>query len=111
MDGVTMDYFLIEMVTALRASAAVAAARAKKIEDEMVEAGLIPPPPPAPPAPPPKRDSHRDSIIPIVRDVPGKAKKVDEEDDVRQRLEAIGMHVGANFTERYVFSLPLYWMI
>ncbi len=37
-----MDYFIIEMVATLRESAAVATARAKKIEQEMLEAGADP---------------------------------------------------------------------
>ena len=47
LDAAAMDYLLIEAVTALRDSAAVATARAKKIENEMVEAGILAPPPPA----------------------------------------------------------------
>jgi hypothetical protein len=43
-DSSAMHYFLIEAVQTLRHSSAVADARAKKIEDEMIEAGLIPPP-------------------------------------------------------------------
>ena len=47
-DGAVMDYFLIELVATLRESAAVATARSKKVEKEMLEAGVIPPPTPVP---------------------------------------------------------------
>jgi hypothetical protein len=93
-DSAAMDYFLIEAVNALRASSAVAAARAKKIEQEMAEAGLVPPPPP-PAAKPPQ--NQRDSVGSVTA-----RNTVDEEDEVvRSRLEAIGLHVGGNFVERY----------
>lgn len=101
-DGPAMDYFVIEMINTLRESAAVATARAKKIEQEMAEAGLIPPTAPAVPA---KKESARDSVTSLASRS-GKALAVDEEEEaVRVRLEAIGMHVGANFTERYVLCL------
>lgn len=106
-DGPAMDYFVIEMVNTLRESAAVATARAKKIEHEMAEAGLIPPAPPLPPAVPAK-ESARDSVTSLASRS-GKSQVVDEEEEaIRVRLEAIGMHVGANFTERYVFLSPLH---
>jgi hypothetical protein len=92
-DGAVMDYFLIEAVNALRASSAVAAARAKKIERDMTEAGLLPPPPPA------KQQNPRDSTSSTTDKISGSA---DEEEGVRSRLEAIGMHVGGSFAERYV---------
>lgn len=98
-DGAAMDYFVIEMVNTLRASSAVATARAKKVEQEMIEAGLMPTPATVPPALKGSqlRQSHgsdgsRDSIS---RD--GK----DEDEELRARLEAIGVHVGANMAERY----------
>ncbi|KAI0271659.1 TRAPP complex subunit trs33 [Gloeopeniophorella convolvens] len=92
MDAAAMDYFLIEAVQALRQSSAVADARAKKVEDEMIEAGLIPPPPP--PQVKVKKDAPRDSMGGAV---PGAE---DDEEGLRARLEAIGLHVGANITER-----------
>lgn len=106
-DGAAMDYFVIEMVNTLRASSAVATARAKKIEQEMVDAGLMPPPAALPPAL--KKTQLRDSVgsdgsrPSISKD--GK----DEDEDLRARLEAIGMHVGANMAERYdsQLSYPL----
>jgi trafficking protein particle complex subunit 6 len=101
-----MDYFLIELVNSLRASAAVATARAKQTEKEMVDAGLIPPPLPQPPALPLKKDLPRDSYSSISSrsSTPAQAKQpaMDEDEEaVWLRLEAIGVHVGSNFTERY----------
>ena len=102
-DTAAMDYFLIEMVSAIRESAAVATARQKKIEQEMIEAGLIPPTPIPPVV---KKENARDSTASIVSrpaSTSGKSTADDEEEQVRQRLESIGMHVGANFSERSVF--------
>lgn len=93
MDAAAMDYFLIEAVQTLRHSSAVADSRAQKIEDEMIEAGLIPPPPP--PQVKAKKDAQRDSFG-AVASAPGD----DEEEGLRARLEAIGLHVGANITDR-----------
>lgn len=102
-DTAAMDYLLIEMVATLRESAAVATARQKKIEREMVEAGLLPPPAPVPTAL--KKETARDSVTSVASrtgSASGKAPLDEEEEPVRQRLETIGMHVGSNFTERYV---------
>lgn len=111
-DGAVMDYFLIELVNTLRASSAVATARAKRIEQEMAEAGLIPPSAPNPSALPLKRESARESARESVTSLnsrtgsaTGKSstQPIDEDEEaVRTRLEAIGLHVGANFTERCV---------
>lgn len=101
-DAAAMDYLLIELVNILRDSSAVATARSRKIEQEMIEAGLIPPPAPTPPVPPLKT-GPRDSVTSLnSRSGSATGKSVlDEEDEaVRTRLEAIGVHVGANFTER-----------
>ncbi|KAF8627098.1 hypothetical protein AX15_004548 [Amanita polypyramis BW_CC] len=96
-DGAAMDYFVIEMVNTLRDSSAVAIARTKRIEREMVDAGLLPPPPPAPPA----KEIARDSGTSLSSKTGTKNQPVDEEEEaLRLRLEGIGMHVGANFTER-----------
>lgn len=111
-DSAVMDYFLIELVNTLRVSSAVATARSKKIEKEMIEAGLIPQPAAAPPALPLKREkeSARDSVTSLhsrgSAGGPGKASTVVDEDEeaLRSRLEAIGLHVGANFTERCVIA-------
>ena len=92
-DAAAMDYFLIEAVQTLRHSSAVAEARAKKVENEMVEAGLIPPPPP--PQAKAKKDAQRDSI-----GAGSSAPSDDEDEGLRARLEAIGLHVGASITER-----------
>lgn len=103
-DGAMMDYFLIELVNTLRASSKVAIARSKALEKEMVEAGLIPTPPPPPPALPAKKEATaRDSLVSLnSAGASGKHTEVDEEEEaVRTRLDAIGMHVGANFSERY----------
>ena len=95
-----MDYFVIEMVSALRASSAVASARAKKLEQDMMEAGLMPAPSHVPPT---LKDTHRDSVGSTTSKASGgKTALDDEEEAVRSRLEAIGMHVGANVAERYV---------
>ncbi|KAF8957058.1 NO signaling/Golgi transport ligand-binding domain-containing protein [Flammula alnicola] len=105
-DGAAMDYFLIEMVATLRESAAVATARSKKIEQEMVDAGLIPPPMPVPSSLK-KESSARDSVTSLVSrtgSAAGKGALDEEEEPVRQRLEAIGMHVGSNFSERFTMS-------
>ena len=97
LDAAAMDYLLIEAVTALRDSAAVATARAKKIENEMVEAGILPPPPPAKEP----KETPRDSMTSISSKTGSKFQPADEEEEaLRVRLEAIGMHVGANFSER-----------
>lgn len=99
MDGAAMDYFLIEMVNTLRNSSAVATARAQKVEQEMIDAGLLPPPPP----PTSTKKENRDSTGSLASrsDKPG----VSEEDEpLRMRLESIGMHVGANITERCVYK-------
>lgn len=101
-DSAVMDYLLIEVVNALRVSSAVASARAKKIECDMVEAGLVLPPAPAPPA---KQHNPRDSASNTSSKVSGSG---DEDEGVRSRLEAIGMHVGGNFAERLCRDRPLF---
>ncbi|KAN0138543.1 transport protein particle component [Lactarius tabidus] len=93
MDAAAMEYFLIEAVQTLRHSSAVADSRAQKIEDEMIEAGLIPPPPP--PQVRAKKDAQRDSVGTGIS-----ATSDDDEEGLRARLEAIGLHVGSNITER-----------
>jgi len=106
-DAPAMDYFLIEMVNTLKHSAAFATARSKKIEQEMIEAGLIPPPAPLPLNL--KKEGARDSVTSLASrsGSAGKGGGVDEEEEaVRVRLEAIGMHVGGNYTERCVLPPP-----
>jgi trafficking protein particle complex subunit 6 len=94
-----MDYFLIELVNTLRASSAVAAARAKKIEQEMIDEGLIPAPPPTP-APVSKTPQRESTTSNTSRTAAENSSTNSEEEGLRTRLEAIGIHVGANFTER-----------
>ncbi|KAK0188380.1 TRAPP complex subunit trs33 [Armillaria mellea] len=109
-DGAMMDYFMIELVNTVRESSAVALARAKKVEQEMVESGLLPPP--APPVPVlPLKDNPRDSLTSIASRNSASAKTnpaTEAEEAVRVRLEAIGMHVGANFTERLCLEKMLF---
>ncbi|KAH6905887.1 trafficking protein particle complex subunit 6B [Coprinopsis sp. MPI-PUGE-AT-0042] len=97
-DAIGFEYFLIEMVSTLRESAAFATARAKAVEKEMVEAGLIPPSTLTQ-----KKDAAsgpRDSVSSLQSTRP-KSQIVDEEDEpLRARLESIGVHVGANYAER-----------
>ncbi|TFY71405.1 hypothetical protein EVG20_g1613 [Dentipellis fragilis] len=102
MDGAAMDYFLMEMVHTLRDSARVAEARAKKVEQEMIESGLIPAPPPAPLTLKAKKDAREStgSLASQATGAAGKSPADEEEEPVRSRLEAIGLHVGANITER-----------
>lgn len=101
-DGAAMDYFVIEAVNALRASSAVAAARAKQVEQEMIEAGLIPAPAPALPPLNISKDSPRDSVTSNLSQgsSPKKTSSEDDDEGTRIRLENIGMHVGANLAER-----------
>lgn len=107
-DGPAMDYFLIEMVHTLRASSAVAAARAQKLEQEMVAAGLLPPPPPVPPpALVAKKEAQRDSMGSVVSRAGGKTGGEAEDEGLRSRLEAIGVHVGSNLAERHAYSAPI----
>lgn len=98
MDGAAMDYFLIELVNTLRASSAVAVARTKKVEQDMIEAGLLSPTPQVPPAVP----SKRDSMASISSKAETRTIGDDEDEALRLRLESIGVHVGANVAERSV---------
>ncbi|KAI0344032.1 TRAPP complex subunit trs33 [Trametopsis cervina] len=98
-DGAAMDYFLIELVDTLRASSAVAVARTKNIEQEMIEAGLLAPTQQAPPEVPSKRDSLASPSLNATGAGGNRIEDVEEE-ALRLRLESIGMHVGANVAER-----------
>ena len=102
-DGAAMDYFLIELVQTIRQSSIVATARQKKIEQEMIQAGFVPPSAAQTQA---KKDALGLSgeSPNAARNSNGKSKESEEDESVRVRLEAIGVHVGANFTERYVCS-------
>ena len=103
-DAAVVDYFLIEMVNTLRTSSAVATARSKKIEQEMIDAGLLPLSAPVPPA---KKESARDSTTNLLSTPRAGGKADEEEEALRTRLEAVGIHVGANYTERYIRFSPL----
>ncbi|KAG8950509.1 Trafficking protein particle complex subunit 33 [Tulasnella sp. 419] len=85
-DGIALDYLLIELVQTLRQSTLVATSKLRAREKEMVDAGLIPPTPPIPPS---KKESK------------GKGPEDDEEEEaLRIRLESIGATVGGNVAER-----------
>ncbi|KAF7965045.1 hypothetical protein HWV62_835 [Athelia sp. TMB] len=101
-DACAMDYLLIEAVRALRASAAVAAARRARVEAEMAAAGLLPRA-----LDKGERREGRESVGSAVGGGEGKGLS-EEEEAVRGRLEAIGMHVGANFSERLCRDKPLF---
>lgn len=101
-DGAAMDYFSIEIINTLHTSSAVAAARAKQLEQEMTEAGLIPAPAHSLPPLNIVKDSARDSLASSISQASSSKKASAEDDDeaTRVRLESIGMHVGANLAER-----------
>ncbi|KAI0757475.1 transport protein particle component [Daedaleopsis nitida] len=105
-DGAAMDYFVIEMVNTLRASSAVATARTKKIEQEMIDAGLMPAPAAVPPAL--KKNQLRDSVGSDGSRASISKDAKDEDEELRARLEAIGMHVGANMAERLCHDRGLF---
>lgn len=96
-DGAAMDYFLIEVVNSIRASSAVAVARTRKVEQEMIDAGLLSPAPP-----PGAVATKRESLASNSSKAEIKTPAEEEEDAVRLRLESIGTHIGANVAERYV---------
>ncbi|KAH8111484.1 transport protein particle component [Phellopilus nigrolimitatus] len=116
-DAAAHDYLLIEMVHTLRASASVAAERVRRIEREMLEAGIV-----LGPAPPEKgaalkekdrlKKEGRDSVGSAGSSTAGVtlgAKAVDGEGDeegLRTRLEAIGVNVGGNIAERLCRDRP-----
>ncbi|KAF9007850.1 transport protein particle component [Cyathus striatus] len=115
MDTAAMDYFLIEMVNTLRESSSAALKKQKEIEKEMLEAGLIPPTVPAAKGRESKdvkedsKTTARDSTASLASKSGGKTAVVDEEEEaLRVRLEAIGMHVGANFSERLTLNRGLF---
>jgi hypothetical protein len=74
MDGAAFDLFLIEMVNTLRASSAHAQARARKVEQEMIDAGLLPTPLPTPAI----RKDHRDSTTSLASKATTKADDEEE---------------------------------
>lgn len=107
-DGAAMDYLLIEMVPILRASAAFAKARERRIEKEMIDAGLVPPPPlrtaKEKEREKEKRESTgsagtRGSMTGTAGTTVASAEDIEDE-GLRIRLEAVGVHVGSNIVER-----------
>jgi hypothetical protein len=101
MDAAAMDYFLIELVNTIRISSSVAIAREKKIEQEMIENGLLPPPT-ASSALLKSSQKPRESVGSVSGRGAGEkaSTTTDEEEGIRARLEDIGLHIGANFAER-----------
>jgi hypothetical protein len=118
-DAAAMDYFLIEMVHTLRASSSVALERTRSIEKEMIEAGLLPPVKPGKanagggmgtgahtPTKSVKKQELRESASSgsLVLKTGVAAVEDPEEDALKLRLEAIGVHVGGNIAERSVLN-------
>ncbi|GJE98030.1 TRAPP complex subunit trs33 [Phanerochaete sordida] len=103
MDAAAMDYFLIELVSTLRASSAVAVARTKKVEQEMVDAGLL-----TAPLATGAAQSRPDSMMSNSSKPELKGPIDEEEEAVRLRLESIGVHVGANVAERLCHDRQLF---
>ena len=123
-DAAALDYLLIEMVHTLRASAAVATDRVKRVERELVDAGLgqvqaSAPPPPEKEKSTPVKDKERlrldgrdsaassrtrlSSLVGQGQAPEGVVTETEEDEEaLRLRLEAIGLHVGANTAERCV---------
>lgn len=122
-DAAALDYLGIEMVHTLRDSSRTALARIRELENEMRDAGLDPSPAPPEKAPALKdkerlKNDGRDSpggvrmrVASSMGTVSGVEVEVDEEEqNLRLRLEAIGLHVGANIAERSVLSYPLIYV-
>lgn len=98
---------MIELTKTLKHSSAVATERHKKREAELIEHGFLAPPPP-------KKElaGVRDSVTSSSSVVSTGARAVgvagnatkgalsEDEEAVRQRLEAMGAIVGANLAER-----------
>jgi len=118
-DAAALDYLVIEMTHTLRASAAVASARVKRLEREMVEAGFMPEPPDKASLAKEKEKERlkkeqresggsagtRASVGPASG--LGKSSELDEEEeDLRLRLETIGVHIGGNVAERLCRDRP-----
>ena len=138
-DGAALDYLMIEMVGVLRESAGVANERVRRVEREMKEAGLVDATSGA--GKEKGKKEGRESIgvgvpgggaggtrsrvssiagMSTVGDVaspaPAGHEESDEEESVRTRLEAIGLHIGGNVAERFVmvfvvFVFELYELI
>ncbi|KAI5122697.1 hypothetical protein M0805_009750 [Coniferiporia weirii] len=113
-DAAALDYLLIEMVHTLRASAGVATERVRRVENEMLAAGLI-----SGPTLPDKERVKRDgresvgsagtrtnSSTELGVAAAAAAEGEDGEEELRVRLEAIGVHVGGNIAERLCRDRP-----
>ncbi|KZS90257.1 transport protein particle component [Sistotremastrum niveocremeum HHB9708] len=100
-DGVVMDYFLIELVETMRASTEVAIKRRKDAEQEMINAGLLPASASSSFGGKGKRDT-RDSIM----SGGGKIVETEEQEGLRKRLETVGAHVGSNLAEKLSRDKP-----
>ena len=101
-DGAALDYLCIEIIKTLRVSSALATARLKAYERKMIEGGLLPPPPPPPV--PKDAQSIRDSSSTMSSKISfGKIPLDEEEEEIRLRLEGVGVHVGSNMADRCVF--------
>lgn len=140
-DGAALDYLMIEMVGVLRESAGVANERVRKVEREMKEAGLVDATSGTGAGKEKGKKEGRESIgvgVPgggaggtrsrvssiagmstvgdVISPAPAGPEESDEEESVRTRLEAIGLHIGGNVAERFVmvfvvFVFELYELI
>jgi hypothetical protein len=116
-DASVQDYFLIELVHTLRRSSQVARERARKREEEMMLNGLLPPVSASGTAASATNTSGLASAgARVSMGSPGgtmaagaKAPVSEEEEAIRSRLDALGVHVGANLAERCVL-LALHYM-
>ncbi|KAF8584976.1 transport protein particle component [Ramaria rubella] len=98
-DASVQDYFLIELVHTLRRSSQVARDRRKKREEEMIANGLLPSTFAAGGAN--TSPSASRSSVGSPGTVGGTKPPVNEEEEaIKVRLEALGVHVGANLAER-----------
>jgi hypothetical protein len=85
-DSALVDYLLIELVDGFKASSAVAHARFKQSEQELISAGLLP-----------------ESVG--KKKEPPSSLQPEEDQALMTRLEFVGKHVGANLSERSVVLL------
>ncbi|TDL22370.1 transport protein particle component [Rickenella mellea] len=104
LDAAAYDYLVIEMVGALRGGAKRAEEKRRAVEKEMIEAGLLPASSSSLEKQG-KKEKDRESTGSGgsgVRSSGLGVTKVDdpEEEGLRVRLEAIGIHVGSNIAER-----------
>ena len=69
------------------------------MEQKMTEAGLLPPPPVS------KPHDHRDNMGSTIA---RPSSYADDDDDLRSRLETMGLYVGANLAERSEQTMLLF---